>query len=56
MHIFLKTSLAFCILFLINGCKSSTKVSYELDQTGKEFQDYPTNITTIKYFEKVSLT
>jgi alkaline phosphatase len=29
---------------LISGCKSNTTVSYELDQNGHEFQDYPTNI------------
>jgi alkaline phosphatase len=44
MHIFSITGLAFCILFLISGCKSNTTVSYELDQNGHEFQDYPTNI------------
>ena len=44
MHIFSKTVLVFFILFLINGCKSSTIVSYELAQNDKEFQEYPTNI------------
>ena len=44
MHIFSITGLAFCILFLISGCKSNTTVSYELDQNSHEFQDYPTNI------------
>jgi alkaline phosphatase len=44
MHIFSKTVLVFFILFLINGCKSSTTVSYELAQNDKEFQEYPTNI------------
>jgi alkaline phosphatase len=44
MHIFSKTVLVFFILFLINGCKSSTTVNYELAQNDKEFQEYPTNI------------
>jgi alkaline phosphatase len=44
MYIFLKISFAYTILFLLVGCKSNTTISYDLDEKGKEFQDYPTNI------------
>lgn len=44
MRTFFKSILAFYVLLNINGCKSSTTVSYELDQDAKEFQEYPTNI------------
>ena len=44
MYIFLKISFAFTFLLLLVGCKSNTSISYDLDDKGKEFQDYPTNI------------
>ena len=44
MYITLKIYLAFTILLLLVGCKSNTTISYDLDEKGKEFQDYPTNI------------
>ena len=44
MYISLKISFAFTILLLLVGCKSNTTISYDLDENGKEFQDYPTNI------------
>lgn len=44
MYIFLKISFAFTFLLLLVGCKSNTSISYDLDEKGKDFQDYPTNI------------
>lgn len=44
MYILLKISFAFTFLLLLVGCKSNTSISYDLDDKGKEFQDYPTNI------------
>lgn len=44
MYIFLKISFAFTFLLLLVGCKSNTAISFDLDDKGKEFQDYPTNI------------
>lgn len=44
MYIFLKISFAFTFLLLLVGCKSNTSISFDLDDKGKEFQDYPTNI------------
>ena len=44
MYIFLKISFAFTFLLLLVGCKSNTSISYDLDDKGKELQDYPTNI------------
>ena len=44
MYIFLKISFAFTFLLLLVGCKSNTSISYDLDDKGKDFQDYPTNI------------
>jgi alkaline phosphatase len=44
MYISLKISFALTILLLLVGCKSNTTISYDLDEKGKEFQDYPTNI------------
>jgi alkaline phosphatase len=44
MYILLKISFAFTFLLLLVGCKSNTSISYDLDEKGKEFQDYPTNI------------
>lgn len=44
MYIFSKISFVFTLLLLLVGCKSSTTVSYDLEENDKEFQDYPTNI------------
>ncbi len=44
MYSLLKISFAFTFLLLLVGCKSNTSISYDLDEKGKEFQDYPTNI------------
>lgn len=44
MYFLLKISFAFTFLLLLVGCKSNTSISYDLDDKGKEFQDYPTNI------------
>lgn len=44
MYILLKISFAFTFLLVLVGCKSNTSISYDLDEKGKEFQDYPTNI------------
>lgn len=44
MYILLKISFAFTFLLFLVGCKSNTSISYDLDEKGKEFQDYPTNI------------
>lgn len=44
MYIFLKISFAFTFLLLLVGCKSNSSISYDLDEKGKDFQDYPTNI------------
>lgn len=44
MYILLKISFAFTFLLFLVGCKSNTTISYDLDEKGKEFQDYPTNI------------
>ncbi|MDP4854313.1 MAG: hypothetical protein NWR22_14080, partial [Saprospiraceae bacterium] len=44
MYSLLKISFAFTFLLLLVGCKSNISISYDLDEKGKEFQDYPTNI------------
>jgi alkaline phosphatase len=44
MYFLLKISFAFTFLLLLVGCKSNTSISYDLDEKGKDFQDYPTNI------------
>ena len=44
MYSLLKISFGFTFLLLLVGCKSNTSISYDLDEKGKDFQDYPTNI------------
>lgn len=44
MYIFSKIYFAFTLLLLLVGCKSNTTLSYDLEENGKDFQDYPTNI------------
>ncbi|MDP4701298.1 MAG: alkaline phosphatase [Saprospiraceae bacterium] len=44
MYSLLKISFAFTFLLLLVGCKSNISISYDLDEKGKEFQEYPTNI------------
>lgn len=44
MYIFSKISFVFTLLLLLVGCRSSTTISYDLEENEKEFQDYPTNI------------
>ena len=44
MYSLLKISFAFTFLLLLVGCKSNISISYDLDEKGKEFREYPTNI------------
>jgi alkaline phosphatase len=44
MYSLLKISFAFTFLLFLVGCKSNISISYDLDEKGKEFQEYPTNI------------
>lgn len=44
MYILSKIYFAFTLLLLLVGCKSNTTLSYDLEENGKDFQDYPTNI------------